>query len=100
MKRRLTAKELETIWREMRGSTPGLYVPVSRVRQVERLGPRLAVFRSFSEISKEDPVENYWDILNEVSRDAALPILSAINLIIALAAIDSRTHQALNSTFI
>ncbi len=100
MKQPLTDKELQGIWKELQGSTLGLYVPLSRLRQVEKLGPRLAVFRSFSEISKEDPVEGFWEKLNEVSREAALPTLSAINLIIALAAIDGRAHQALNGTFI
>lgn len=100
MKQPLTAKELQGIWRELQGSTPGLYVPLSRLRQVEKLGPRLAVFRSFSEISKEDPVERFWEKLNEGSRETALATLSAINLIIALAAIDGQAHQALNGTFI
>lgn len=101
MKQAFTPEELAGIWKEIQGSTPGLYVPVTRARQIERLGPRLAVFRSYSEISKdEDPAERYWETLNEAPRNAALATLSAINLIIALAAIDSQSHRALNRTFI
>lgn len=48
------------IWRNTRAEMPGLYVPVLRVRQAEKLGPRLAVFKSFSEIAEgEDPAERF-----------------------------------------
>jgi hypothetical protein len=100
MKREFTAEELAAVWKKLQGSTPGLYIPVSRLRRIEKLGPRFALFRSYSEISKDDPAEKYWEKLNEIPRDAALSTLSAINLIVALAAIDNQAHHALNSTFI
>jgi hypothetical protein len=101
MKREFSAEQLAAIWSKLQGSTPGLYIPVSRLRQVEKLGPRFALFRSYSEISKEDdPAEKYWEKLNETPRSGALSTLSAINLIVALAAIDNQAHRALNSTFI
>lgn len=80
---------------------PGLNVPVLRVRRTEKLGPRLAVFKSFSEIVEgEDTAEKYWQVLNEAPIVPSLSTLSAVNLILALAAIDHGSHRALNHTFI
>lgn len=101
MQREFTLGELANLWKQIQGSTPGLYIPIVRARAVEKLGPRLAVFASYSEISKDDdPAEKYWQTLQDTPRDAALATLSAINLINALAPTDLEAHRALNTTFI
>jgi len=101
MEREFTAKEIEMIWRKMQGKTHGLYIPVSHRRRVEKLGPRLAVFKSYSEIFEEtDSAERYWETLNEIPLAPALSTLSAVNLILALVAIDYESHAALNHTFV
>ncbi len=98
---KLTPDELARIWKQIQSSGPGLYIPIIRGRPVEKLGPRLAVFRSYSEISKDDDAaEKYWETVQEIPRDAALATLSAINLINALAPTDPQAHGALNRTFI
>lgn len=101
MRKEFSAEELRRIWRNTRGGMPGLYVPVLRARRAEKLGPRLAVFKSFSEISEgEDPAEKYWEALNETPLADSLSTLSAVNMVLALAAIDHQAHRALNQTFI
>lgn len=52
MKQAFTPAELAGIWKQIQGSTPGLYVPVPRARQIEKLGTRLAVFRSTIDINQ------------------------------------------------
>lgn len=101
MKKEFTAEELRMIWRNTARGTAGLYVPVSHARRAGKLGPRLAVFKSFSEVAEgEDPAEKYWEKLNEAPLTPSLSTLSAVNLILALAAIDHGAHRALNQTFV
>jgi len=101
VKKEYSAKDLEMIWRGIRGATPGLYIPVSRVRQVQKTGPNLAVFKSYAEISGGDAdAEKYWETLNELPLYGALSTLSAINLILAITPIDKSVHNALNRTFL
>lgn len=101
MKREFTAKELEMIMRGIRGTVPGLYIPVSRGRRVERTGPHLAVFKSYTEVTGDpNAAERYWERLNETPLNSGLLTLSAINLILALASIDGAAHEALNRTFL
>jgi hypothetical protein len=101
MKKEYSAKDLEMIWRGIRGATPDLYVPVSRVWRVQRTGPNLAVFRSYNEVSGEDnAAEKYWETLNELPLTGGLSALSAINLILAIAPVNKDVHDALNRTFL
>lgn len=101
MKKEYSAKDLEMIWRGIKGATPDLYVPVSRFWQVQKTGPNLAVFKSYAEISGEDAdAEKYWETLNQLPLNGGLSTLSAINLILAITPIDKNVHDALNRTFL
>lgn len=101
MKKEYSAKDLEMIWRGIRGATPDLYVPVSRVWRVQRTGPNLAVFKSYKEVSGEDAAAvKYWETLHELPLNGGLSTLSAINLILAIAPINKDVHDALNRTFL
>jgi len=85
----------------IRQNSPGLFVPVHRNLAVGKLGPRLAVFRTYSELSDAgDSVEKYWETLNNVSFIPACGTLSAINLVLSAGAIDQKAHAALNRTFL
>jgi hypothetical protein len=85
----------------IRQHSPGWYVPVHRNLPVEKFGPRLAVFSTYSELSEAgDSVEKFWDTLNNVSFIPACGTLSAINLVLSAGAIDQKAHAALNRTFI
>jgi hypothetical protein len=101
MKKEYSAKDLEMIWRGIKGATPDLYVPVSRFWQVQKTGPNLAVFKSYAEISGEGAdAEKYWESLNQLPLNGGLSTLSAINLILAITPIDKNVHDALNRTFL
>jgi hypothetical protein len=101
MKKEYSAKDLEMIWRGIKGATPDLYVPVSRFWQVQKTGPNLAVFKSYAEISGEGAdAEKYWEALNQLPLNVGLSTLSAINLILAITPIDKNVHDSLNRTFL
>lgn len=85
----------------IRQNLPGLYLPIQRNLRVEKFGPRLAVFSTYTELSDaEDSVEKFWRTLNNVPFTPACGTLSAINLVLSAGAIDRDTHAALNRTFL
>jgi hypothetical protein len=85
----------------IRQNSAGLFVPVHRTLRVEKFGPRLAVFNTYSELSNSgDSVERYWNTLNEVAFTPACGTLSAMNLVLSAGAIDRDAHAALNRTFL
>lgn len=87
--------------RRLRDGRAALFLPPYPVRKVEKQGPVLAVFKSYSEIAEQpDSAEQYWEKLNEVPLYEALSTLSAINLILAVVRSDSEAHAALNHTFV
>lgn len=101
MNREQYDNEVKTILKALRDHTPGLYLPIPRHVRVEKLGPRLAVFSTYSELSDAgDSIEKYWNTLNNVPFLPTCGNLSAINLVLSAEAIDRDAHTALNRTFL
>jgi hypothetical protein len=85
----------------IRQNSPRLYLPLQRNLTVEKFGPRLAVFSTYSELSDTgDSVERYWTTLSDVPFIPACGTLSAVNLVLSSGAIDRDSHSALNQTFL
>lgn len=101
MSKNYSQKELEGIWNKVRGATPGLYVPVVRTLQKERVGPHFALFRTYAEVSGDaNGAEKYWRLLNELPLEPTVSTLAAINLILAGATDDRAVQAALNRVFL
>ncbi len=59
--------EIRRILKELRVNMPGLYLPVPMNARLEKFGPRLVVFSTYSELSDAgDSVEKYWLTLDTI----------------------------------
>jgi hypothetical protein len=69
---------------------------------MKQTGPRLTVFRKYSEVvpSAKNLAQLYWELLRRVPQTGAVGVASAINNTLAVAARDRDAHDLLHNKFL